>query len=268
MPSARRKRCPALSISCLVSRASDSLTTSIRCCASRIRATRLRTSVRSDKKRSRVFWCSTKLRKHLWKDAASSAIRLRRSTMSGTISSAAALGVGARKSATKSQIVKSISCPIAETTGTLTSTITRATISSLNSHKSSMLPPPRATTIRSTGNQFSLGVASSRTATAISAAAPLPCTRTGLIRICSQGARRRKTFSRSRMAAPLGEVTIPIRRGNLGSARLRAGSKSPSASSLRLSASNFACNNPNPRGCKICTLTWYCPRASKTETLP
>src|SRR5438132_478604 len=54
MPSARRKRCPALSISCLVSRASDSLTTSIRCCASRIRATRLRTSVRSDKNRRRA----------------------------------------------------------------------------------------------------------------------------------------------------------------------------------------------------------------------
>jgi hypothetical protein len=57
----------------------------------------------------------------------------------------------------------------------------------------------------------SLGVASSRMATAISCAAPVPCTRTGLIRICNHGARRRSTFKMSRTAAPLGEVTIPIR---------------------------------------------------------
>jgi len=49
------------------------------------------------------------------------------------------------------------------------------------------------------------------------------------------GARRRSTFDMSRMAAPLGEVTSPIRRGNFGNGRLRSGAKSPSASSLRLS---------------------------------
>ena len=62
------------------------------------------------------------------------------------------------------------------------------------------------------------------------------------------GARRRSTFKMSRIAAPLGDVTIPIRVGNFGSARFRAGSKSPSASSFRLSASNLACNMPRPRG--------------------
>ena len=67
-------------------------------------------------------------------------------------------------------------------------TIARATISSLNSHKSSMLPPPRATTIRSRDCQLSFGVASSRIATAISRAAPVPWTRTGLIKISSHGA--------------------------------------------------------------------------------
>ena len=40
------------------------------------------------------------------------------SPVSGTISSAAALGVGARRSAAKSAMVKSISCPMAETIGT------------------------------------------------------------------------------------------------------------------------------------------------------
>ena len=58
------------------------------------------------------------------------------------------------------------------------------------------------------------------------------------------GARRRRTFNMSRIAAPLGEVTMPMRFGNFGSARLRAESNSPSASSLRFSASNFAWSKP------------------------
>ena len=74
---------------------------------------------------------------------------------SGTINSAAALGVGARRSATKSAMVKSISCPIALTPPESASAkIARATISSLNSQRSSMLPPPRATTRTSSGFQI------------------------------------------------------------------------------------------------------------------
>jgi len=58
--------------------------------------------------------------------------------------SAAALGVAARaRPPQKSLIVKSISCPTAETTGACDSKIARATASSLNAHKSSRLPPPR-----------------------------------------------------------------------------------------------------------------------------
>ena len=64
---------------------------------------------------------------------------------SGTASSAAAVGVGARISATKSAIVKSISWPTALITGILELYISLATISSLNGHKSSILPPPRPT---------------------------------------------------------------------------------------------------------------------------
>jgi hypothetical protein len=103
-----------------------------------------------------------------------------------------------------------------------------------------MLPPPRAITITSRGDQFWFGSANSRIATAISSAAPVPCTRTGLIKTCDHGARLFKMLRISRMAAPLGDVTIPMRLGNFGRARFRAASKSPSASSLRLSASNFA----------------------------
>jgi len=189
-----------------------------------------------------------KFRQQRCKQTASSFTRRSSSTAAGTINSAAALGVGARKSATKSAMVKSISCPTAETIGTSAAAIARATISSLNSHKSSILPPPRAMTIKSIGGQIALGLESSLMAEAISAAAPVPCTRTGLIRISIPRARRRKMLRISRMAAPLGEVTMPIRCGNFGSAFFRAGSNNPSASNFRLSASNFACSKPSPRG--------------------
>ena len=59
-----------------------------------------------------------------------------------SIASAAADGVGARKSTTKSVIVKSISCPMPETQGMLHSDIVRANFSLLKAHKSSIDPPP------------------------------------------------------------------------------------------------------------------------------
>ena len=62
--------------------------------------------------------------------------------MSGTASSAAADGVGALKSATKSAIVKSVSCPTAEIIGIFELYIAFATTSSLKGHKSSNDPPP------------------------------------------------------------------------------------------------------------------------------
>ena len=58
-------------------------------------------------------------------------------------SSAAAVGVGARTSAQKSAMVKSVSCPTPHTTGTGDEAMARASCSSLNAHKSSMAPPPR-----------------------------------------------------------------------------------------------------------------------------
>ena len=57
----------------------------------------------------------------------------------------AALGVGARRSATKSEISTSTSCPTAETTGVCMKKIASATASSLNAHRSSTLPPPLPT---------------------------------------------------------------------------------------------------------------------------
>jgi len=66
-----------------------------------------------------------------------------------TTISAAAEGVGARMSATKSAMVKSVSCPTAEITGTEHAAMARATRSSLKVHRSSSDPPPRATIITS-----------------------------------------------------------------------------------------------------------------------
>ena len=68
-----------------------------------------------------------------------------RAALSGTTSSAAAEGVGARRSATKSAMVKSVSWPTQETTGMREAAMARATGSSLNAQRSSREPPPRPT---------------------------------------------------------------------------------------------------------------------------
>ena len=140
-------------------------------------------------------WMSPSLETYLSRSAtASRAIlptserqRSSSSAPSAASSSAAALGVGARRSATKSAIEKSISCPTALTTGTAEAAIARATLSSLNSQRSSRLPPPRVTTITSTAPTPSPLAESSAIAVAISAAAPFPWTRTGSMTTRSPG---------------------------------------------------------------------------------
>ena len=69
----------------------------------------------------------------------------RSASRSGLAAAAAAVGVAARRSATKSAIVKSVSWPTPLTTGMAEAAIARATASSLKAHRSSRLPPPRAT---------------------------------------------------------------------------------------------------------------------------
>ena len=71
------------------------------------------------------------------------------SARTGTAISAAAVGVGARRSAAKSISVTSVSWPTAEISGMKLAAAARTTISSLNDHRSSSEPPPRATMIRS-----------------------------------------------------------------------------------------------------------------------
>ena len=71
------------------------------------------------------------------------------SARTGTAISAAAVGVGARRSATKSISVMSVSWPTAEISGMRLAAAARTTISSLKAHRSSIEPPPRATMMRS-----------------------------------------------------------------------------------------------------------------------
>ena len=78
--------------------------------------------------------------------------------MSATASSAAADGVGALISATKSAIVKSVSCPTADIIGVAASNIALATHSSLNAHRSSIEPPPRPAIITSSPMESSLRI--------------------------------------------------------------------------------------------------------------
>ena len=52
----------------------------------------------------------------------------------------------------------------------------------------------------------------------------------------------------SAIAAPRGEVTMPMRRGKRGSGRLRSAANSPSAASFFLSCSKASCSAPRPCG--------------------
>ena len=180
------------------------------------------------------------------------------SIFSRTTSSAAADGVGALRSATKSAIVTSVSCPTAEITGIFDAAIARATASSLNAQRSSSEPPPRATTITSRSPRR-LSVPS---ASAISLAAVSPWTRTGHTRTWRPAKRRVTTCRKSRTAAPVGEVTSPTRRGSVGSARFLAGSKSPSAARRAFSCSKASWSAPRPFGSSTSHTSWYSPRTA------
>ena len=149
----------------------------------------------------------------------SRSIRLQNSSFAATTISAAADGVGARRSATKSAIVTSVSWPTAEMTGTGDSgdrarddllverpeVFDRAAAAADDDDVDARHAPDRLAAPR-----------------AISSAAPSPCTRAGRMTRCAFAYRRRSTLMMSRIAAPSSEVTMPILRGSAGSGRLRA----------------------------------------------
>jgi len=97
---------------------------------------------------------------------------------------------------------------------------------------------------------------SSSIAATISAAAVSPCTRTGLISTRTSAKRRPMTLRMSRIAAPDGEVTIPILPGSSGIGLLRAGSKSPSSRSRSFNCSKASWSAPTPFGSISDTVSW------------
>ena len=177
---------------------------------------------------------------------------------SGLTSSAAAVGVGARRSATKSAIVKSVSWPMPVTTGIGHARIARATLSSLKAHKSSMLPPPRTSNM--TSHPPSRPAILS--AQAIFSDAPSPWTCTGKTTTSIDGLRRASVVNTSRRAAASREVITPIARGKEGRARFVSALNRPSFSSLSRSLRNASNRAPSPARRMVSTLSWKSPRGS------
>ena len=165
---------------------------------------------------------------------------------SGETRTAASVGVSARRSATRSASVTSISWPTPDTTGTGEAKIARTSTSSLKLQRSSRLPPPRTSAITSTAGASRAACAS---AAASSSAAPAPCTRDGTTITSAHRHRANSVVRKSAMAAPVGLVTRAIRRGNAGMRRLRPGAKSPSRSSEACSFLSRASRLPVPTAC-------------------
>jgi adenylosuccinate synthase len=131
----------------------------------------------------------------------------------------------------------------------------RTTISSLKPHRSSKLPPPRATIItsgRGMGPPWGSALKPAMAA-ATSPAQDCPCTATGQISTW-RGKRSRKRCKISRITAPEGEVTTPITCGKYGIGRLRAASNSPSVASIALRFSSIAISAPAPAGAMSSTI--------------
>ena len=163
----------------------------------------------------------------------------------------------------------SVSWPTAEISGIMLSAAARTTISSLNDHRSSSEPPPRATMIRSgRGSGPRSGSAlKPRMAFATSAAEASPCTRTGHTNT-RRGKRSARRCRMSRITAPVGDVTTPITSGKNGSSCLRASSNRPSAASFFLRSSRSFISAPTPAGSSVSMTIWYFDEPAKVVSLP
>ena len=177
--------------------------------------------------------------------------RWRISVLLGASSSAAAEGVGARTSATKSAMETSVSWPTALMIGVWQAATARATASSLKHQRSSSEPPPRARISASKPPRS----ASSRART-ICAVASWPWTALGTSVSATCGARRRNTEMMSRITAPVGELTIAMRCGWAGRPRLLSASNRPSAASFSFNASKARRRAPSPAGSSESRINW------------
>ena len=140
--------------------------------------------------------------------------------------------------------------PLPAITGTGQSTMARTTCSSLKHHRSSTLPPPRTSRMRSGGAAMR---AMRAKAAAMEAGAASPCTRQGERVRRSHAGRVTSTFLTSSMAAVDGEVMMPMCWGSGGSGRLRVASNQPRAANAWLRRSNSAARRPLPAASTACT---------------
>ena len=137
------------------------------------------------------------------------------SLLSGTANSAASDGVEALKSDTKSRIVKSVSCPIADITGISNLKMILANSSLLKQFKSSKEPPPLAIIIISILFDL-LYFTYLCIALIILLCASIPCTEVGLTIKSTFPDLLLEILAISLITAPSKEVTIPILNGNAG----------------------------------------------------
>ncbi len=121
--------------------------------------------------------------------------------------SAAAVGVSALASATKSLIEKSISCPTALITGISDAKIALATSSSLNAARSSGEPPPLPTIRVSILIPFLFRLFAALMLSQMLFTAPIPCTAVGKMRISVKSFFAVMILRISSIAAPVAEVT-------------------------------------------------------------
>ena len=133
-------------------------------------------------------------------------ISLYKSLISGLAITAAPVGVGALRSDTKSQIVKSASWPTPDITGIVLSKIHLANSSSLKQDKSSIEPPPRAMIIQShVASAFALFSAAIK-----DFGASAPCTNAGYKTTSAKGYLFWIVDSTSCLASPVAEVISAI----------------------------------------------------------
>ena len=159
-----------------------------------------------------------------------------------TAASAACVGVEQATAATSSISVWSVWWPTEEMTGTRSIATVRHSVSSQNANRSASEPPPRATTITSTGSQ----AARSCRARVIAGAAWRSWTGANAQTTRPAQPRRRSPASTSSRALPPSPVTTPIVRGSAGRGRRFCGSVRPSACSARRSRSTWASRSPSP----------------------
>ena len=202
--------------------------------------------------------------------AASAAICASSSARTGTAISAAAVGVGARRSAAKSISVMSVSWPTAEISGIMLAAAARTTISSLNDqqvferaaaarHDDQIRPRQRA----ALGQRVEAFDGIGDLGGAIARPAPAPARP-------ARGAESGRPAGAGCRGSPRRSARSPRRspRARTAVSCLRASSNRPSAASFFLRSSSSFISAPMPAGSSVSMTIWYFDEPAKVVSLP